>query len=265
MSSRKNIFHYSIYLLIFISFGYSDSSSLLKYSYGLHDFTLDDSHTIGLNGGFSYEDSFYGKLSFDGFVEYDEEEHDSDHIPIWFKGKYRFKSEFRDVNSSFKINGVGDINWKMNTVSGIEQTVDAGVGLESGYDNGAFFMLFRVLYGLYYLEYDDDTPKDFGYNRRDLSDGVIPSISLIANVGFRFNESIDFSIEFGEWREDDVWLRDSMNIELSYHHSSWIENQKLRFSIDGNYYNISRYSRGDVDILPWDRDVLFRLTMETPF
>jgi len=172
----------------------------ITYSYGLHDFMILDSHTLGINGGINYSSNIFKnmsqKASFSAYAEYDPLEHDPDHIPVWFEGDYHLTDTLHTIKKNFNLNASMDILWKMNTVSGTEQNFKSNLALGLQYAMDNFSAGVNVGGGAYYMEFDDDAPRERGYDRSDLTMGFVPAIMYGYHVKYLLNNIISFSAQY---------------------------------------------------------------------
>ena len=243
----------------------------IEYAYGVHDFLVNDAfHTLGFNGGIYAEYTTEHDLSqfgyFEMFVDFDREKLDPDHIPVWFRANYRLEKILAQITENFTMNAVVDLDWKMNTVSSIEQYMKAGLGLGFNYDASPLTFGLKVLGGTYYLEIDDDVPKSNGYTRDDLGADFKGAFAYVATVGTQFSENLSGQIEYSEWHDNESWLERFLAVKLNYNSVPWSEKSTIQFSVESTKYNFFDYHHvGKLPILPWDDDVLFKLSVKTPF
>jgi len=238
----------------------------LEYSYGLHDFVVqDESHTVGINAGIyaEYITSFTTKhnASFEIFAEYDEKEQDPDHIPVWFRVNYGFLTTLTEQNETFKLNAVVDFDWKMNTVSSVEQYLKSGLGLEFAFKEGSLQLATKILGGAYYLEIDDDVPLSNDFERSDLDVGYKAAVMYGASMLWDIRKDISLGVALEEWNERGKWLERYVYIEL-------IEKKKeeiyIVFSLEKTIYNLSNFRQDGREILPWNQDILFKIVVHFP-
>ena len=251
-----------ISLLLCSLFAYAADESELFYSYGLHDFVIDDnSHTMGINGGIDYRSrisqNLTHRLSFDTLAEYDPYEHDSDHIPVWFKGEYHLKSDLLTLTPSLHLDGYGDILWKMNTVFGIEQNFKAGAGVGMSYLRKNFAVSLKVLATAYYNEFDDDKPREQGYSRSELVFGFVPSVTYATDLRYAY-KSFATSLHYYMWRRNEERLEEYAQLECSLKKD---EKSTLLLTLDYSNYNLDLYRKHPLPIVPWKSDLLITLAI----
>lgn len=242
----------------------------LEYSYGVHDFVVDEKfHTLGVNAGIymmhTGENGIHQLVSFEAFVDYDKEELDPDHIPVWFRADYELDKVLVEINEYFNIKGVYDFNWKMNTVSSIEQYLKAGVGLGFNYHTSPVSFGFKVLGGTYYLELDDDVPEENGYNRDDLTDDFQRAYAYVVSVDTRFSKNLSAGVEYGEWHNNEDWLERFFELKVKYDTVFLNKESSIQLSVESTTYNLASLERNNVAILPWNDDMLIKLSVHIPF
>ena len=240
----------------------------LQYSYGIHDFviTSDTSHTIGVDSGIYLEYIHDGGMSqkahIEAYAEYDRLEHDSDHIPVLFSGAYRVEKAFVTIDQYLSLNGIIDLDWKMNTVSGIEQTLKTALGGGMHYQREAFSLWLDAFLESYYLEIDDDTPRAYGYRRDELSRGFVPAYGYSAAFNYRVRDYLWLSSSYTEWREKSTWREKYLKLGINMKRSA---NRVIGCSIENRVYNLTPLNIHSAPILPWNRDMLFRVFVKHRF
>ena len=150
----------------------------------------------------------------------------------------------------------------MNTVSSIEQYLKSGFGFQASFQEGSLRISPKILTGMYYLEIDDDVPKMNDFNRNELDSGFKASIMYGADILWDVNKDLSLSIGLEEWNEKGQWLERYTSIELEY---KKIEDLTILFSIENTIYNLSNFEKDGIDILPWNKDTLFKLTFKKQF
>jgi len=255
-----------VYIILFNGIVFAQESKI-SYSYGIHDFMLDNSHVLGINGGIEYKSvvfsDLYQDLSFYTQAEYDPKKHDPDHIPIWFKGDYYSTKKLYDINDNLSIDIHGDIIWKMNTYSGIEQNLKAGIGLGIKYHLENFTAAIKVLGGTYYIEFDDDVPREFGFSRDELTVGYVSSMMYNTNLQYALNKKTSIRLSYAVWNEvNKKRLEEDISFAIEYNKNDKYE---ILLNIDNTKYNLAKYKKGNTYILPWDSDLMFKLSVKIPF
>jgi len=258
----------TLLMMILLSISIFAGNLKLAYSYGIHDFviTSDSSHTIGVNSGIYLEYIHDGGMSqtadFEASAEYDRVEHDSDHIPVLFRGTYRVQKAFVTLTRSLSLKGMIDLDWKMNTVSGIEQSLKTALGGGIGYQGETLSFELDTFLGSYYLEIDDDTPRVYGYSRDELSRGFIPTYGYMTALSYRMRDDLWLSSSYREWREGSAWREKSLKLEINLKQSS---NSVIGCRIEKSLYDLTPLNVHSDPILPWDRDILFHIFIKQQF
>jgi len=225
----------------------------------------EESYTLGFNGAMyaSYQNTIdtLHSASFEMFTEYDKEAQDPDHIPLWFRANYNYSTLLLE-NDRLKINAITEFEWKMNTVSSVEQYLKSGAGFAFSFKEDAIKITPKLLFGTYYLEIDDDVPKMSGFSREDLSVGYKPAVMYGIDIVWDIQENLCVALELEEWNEKEQWLERNTWIGLSYQ-----ETKKLQItaSIEKTIYNLDNFSKQGQNILPWDNDTLIKVIAEVPF
>lgn len=239
----------------------------LEYSYGLHDFVVqDESHTVGINAGIYAEyitsPTTYQNASFEIFAEHDEKELDPDHIPVWFRANYGFSTTLTEQDETFKLNAIVDFDWKMNTVSSVEQYLKSGVGLEFAFKEGSLILAPKILAGAYYLEIDDDVPLSNCFERSDLDVGYKAAVMYGLNMVLDITQDVSLGVELEEWNEKGKWLERNTLVTITHKKTKGIH---IIFSLENTKYNLQNYRKNGIDILPWNKDSLFKISIHVPF
>lgn len=258
------------FILAAVSVGLCANPLKLEYSYGVHDFVVDNEyHTVGINAGIYMTQTTQSGMDqsgyFEAFVDYDKEELDPDHIPVWFRANYRLDKVFFQPNENFDIKGVFDFDWKMNTVSSVEQYLKTGVGLGFNYQASPLSFGLKVLGGTHYLELDDDVPEENGYDRSELGGDFKGAFAYVATIGTQFSVDTSAQLSYSEWYDSDEWLEKFLAFNVKHDTSLWNQDVSVQFSIESTRYNLSSYEKDDVPILPWDNDMLVKLSVHVPF
>ena len=259
------IFKKSLFFILLNTALFSNTFNL-EYSYGLHDFLVEDeSHTAGINAGIYAEyitsPTTYQNASFEIFAEHDEEELDPDHIPVWFRANYGFSTTLTKQNDTFKLNAIVDFDWKMNTVSSVEQYLKSGLGLEFAFKEGSLRLATKILGGAYYLEIDDDVPLCNDFERSDLDVGYKAAVMYGASMFWDMSKDVSLGVELEEWNEKGKWLERNTWVELTYKKT---ETLHIVFSVEKTIYNLENFRKEGIDILPWNQDTLFKLVVRMP-
>lgn len=259
--------HNSAYLLALLLISPLFSEEIdFKYSYGLHDFMVDgNSHTVGVNGAIyiGYQSDTYTKhsASFETFTEYDKNAQDPDHIPVWFRANYDYSTLLLQEDR-LKINAIIDFDWKMNTVSSVEQYLKSGAGLAFAFKENHIAITPKLLFGSYYLEIDDDVPKQSGFTREDLSLGFRAAVMYGIDMSWNIQDNLSFHLELEEWNEKGQWLERNTWLGLDYKET---EKLHIKASVEKTIYNLDNFSQNNKEVLPWNNDTLIKVVAEVPF
>lgn len=238
----------------------------INYTYGLHDFRVENaSNALGANAGMYVEyimdESTQQYASFEVFTEYDDKKLDPDHIPIWFRADYVLKKTLAEEDENFKLNSIFDANWKMNTISSVEQYLKYGFGFEFYFEEDSLSLATKILGGAYYLEIDDDVPQNYGFSRNDLDVGYKAAVMYGASISWSVSEDFSLNIDLEEWNEKGQWLERYTLVELVYEKN---ETLYIILSAEKTMYNLENFRKGNTEILPWNQDTLFKLSVRLP-
>ena len=244
-----------------------------RYSVGVHDFAVPDvdSDTYGINGSVSVDKRteagrhVYGSAVV--YVDRDKDDLDPDHIPIWWQLHAGTDGDFRQGDRA-RLGWNANVDTRMNTVSSVEREILAMPALVASYDTNAFRASAQASAGWFFLEIDDDVPKSRGYVREERGDfrNNALAYSLAADLSLRLGSSSRLTARRRSggtvttgWRLITRW-HCSMAAGQSHEQSS-----EFVLSADFNEYNLDPYFRPNVGvpILPWDNDVMIRLSFDT--
>jgi len=249
----------------------------LRFAVGVHDMYVPDvdSHTFGINGRLSYEKTTDSGLhlfgSYDLLVDNDKDELDPDHIPVWWMLQFTVDRHLLNVSDSMGLSWVVDFNSKANTVSSIEREIRIFPGLILAWSGDTFTASAKASVGYFFLEIDDDVPKERGYTRSDFDNDTF-AVSLAANASMRLGNAFTLFGQLQTWSDNDGWLRHQYVAELRYNAENWLRDSELVIGVEGNFYNLEPYVPSEyitpqagayLPILPWDEDLLIRITFNT--
>jgi hypothetical protein len=237
-----------------------------RFSLGIHDYVVPqaDSDTLGVDARASFdqhsERGLHYFASLDLFVDHDEDHLDPDHIPIWWQLHAGSDGTFLQSGKA-RLGWTANFDTSMNTVSSIERRMTALPALVGAYDGNVFEGALTAGAGWFFQEIDDDVPKTRGYGREDFRNST-GGYAVKADARIRIGESWSASaMALGWWASGDPLWKE-YKAELRHQMDGWHEGSALAFSADYNDYNLDVYaSPGLPPILPWDHDVLFRLTL----
>jgi hypothetical protein len=246
-----------------------------KMNIGVHDFVVaqENSHTFGAGIGFwvahTTGSSILLTASFDTFLDIDIDELDEDHIPVWFKSKLLAKGLITAFSKNTYVNWLMTFESKTNTVSAVEQQFTLMPGINLEYNSHPFSVGSSFFTGYYFLEIDDDAPKQRGYSRHALQNKSA-AISLSAEMRFSLGENLQMTASAQQWHDGDAWLENQYALSLSYNSNSWIKDSKIIISAEHVKYNLDPYDNQPQDapdyqpILAWDNDTMIRAYLNFP-
>jgi hypothetical protein len=235
---------------------------------GLSDFQVEDSDTFGVMAGFKGEyladNGIKLRMLFTATLDYDQDELDSDHIPIWFKSYLKAEKTFWQPSGNTGVLGTLDFEHKMNTVSSIEQSADLMPGFKLDFESRLIELFAKFGAGLYYLEIDDDLPREYSdYPREDLTHGALAWFQEYkAEIGL--DEHLSLSGKYKKFRSfDSESLETREEIELDYHFTPATE---FVLKAEKTHYNLDQFERSAGDnglaVLPFDKDVHYLAYIE---
>ena len=240
-----------------------------KYWIGAHDFNVPDvdSHTYGVTVGASVEKTTSAGRhligSMDLFADRDKDDLDPDHIPIRWDVHLGADQEFWKGGLAH-LGWTADFNTRMNTVSSIERQMIAMPALVGWLDGDHVRASLKTGAGWFFLEIDDDVPKTRGYDRSDFRNSTL-SYTGAADILIRAGSHCRIHGGAQEWWDDSGdWLQKQLQASLHVDVDNWKKDSEVVLSVDAYEYNLEVYQRpGEPAILPWDNDVLVRLTFRT--
>jgi hypothetical protein len=241
-----------------------------RYSVGVHDFNVPDvdSHTYGLNLGISVDrQTAAGRHVFgsaDVFVDRDHDDLDPDHIPVWWQVHAGTDGELWKGERTH-LGWTAAFDTRVNTVSSVERQIIAMPAIVAGYETNPFAASVQAGTGWFFLEIDDDVPKTRGYDRSDFRNSEL-GYSLAADLSLKLGKSWTAFGQAQEWRDNHDWLQNEYKVALRMEAShSHAHSSGFMLSADFHEYNLDVYARPDVSqpILPWNNDVMIRLSFDT--
>jgi len=242
-----------------------------KARFGVSDFYVYGTNTFGVLAGIKGEYETAGgirlKLLFTTTIDIDNDHLDSDHIPVWFQGYLKAEKDFFTFGPGFKLLGTGDFEHKMNTVSSIEQSADLMAGLKLQFENHGVELFTKFGAGGYYLEIDDDLPREYSdYRREDLSNSEFAWFQEYKGK-LKFAEKFSISARYKNFRSmDNLSLETRKEIKLTY---QFHPTRQFVLKAEKTWYNLDPYVRsaGDngLEILPFDEDTHYQAYVEFDF
>jgi hypothetical protein len=274
-----------------ILLGASSSLSALDWGMtaGAHDFVVQDivndtpndglsagdSHTLGLNVGVYLEHTtdygIYLGAKAEAFLDYDKDELDSDHIPVWFKFYLDANGPMIKFNENHMFKWYVLMDNRQNTVSCVEREVRQHIGVGYNLQAGGFTLDANAYAGFYYIEIDDDTPVSRGYNRQQTDDGEASNVlELEMSYAFAHNWYVYGGVRHYSANAGFEKLETDYQALLSYKTDWWGKGTSLNLNIEYNDYDLSRFTVVNSDtqglpILPFENDMLVQAYVTIPF
>jgi len=258
--------------LFFASAASSAVAQDWRYSVGVHRLSVPDvaSHTDGINVGVSVDERtdsgrhLFG--SFDIYLDHDKDHLDPDHIPIWWQLHLGSDGDFWRGNQ-MRVGWTADINTRMNTVSSVERQMTALPALVAGYDGQNLRASLEAGAGWFFLEIDDDAPRNQGHDRTNLRNSTF-AYAATAKLALKLNESWTISGRARGWRDGNTTLENQYTAALRVDASSWMgggwmKKPALVLSADYYQYNLDVYNSPNLPpVLRWNNDLTIRLSLE---
>jgi hypothetical protein len=239
-----------------------------RYWIGIHDFDVPDvdSQTYGVFGGASFDKQTQGGWHFFGaadlFADIDKDDLDPDHIPIrWDVHVGTDGTLWKGTRAEF--GWTANFDTRMNTVSSIEREMTALPAVVGTYAGDHARISLKTGAGWFFLEIDDDVPKTRGYDRSDFRNSTL-GYTVAANATINVGACCKVDGQAQEWWDDDGWLQTQYGAAFHVDASRWRKDSEMVLSADAYEYNLDVYQRpGEPTILPWDNDLLIRLSFRT--
>lgn len=245
---------------------------------GIHSFIVPqaNSDTFGINATITYESTseteLHNLFQYDLYKDFDHDELDPDHIPIWWRIHYLWERPFKQLSPDWTLWGAAEVRTRMNTVSCIERQIDAYPSLSARYEGNALHTSLELGGGYFFLEIDDDVPKERGYQRGDFKHKTLAAV-FTANATLDLSKNSQLFGEFRNWTDSDGWLENQFRAELHVDVAKLHRDSELILGAETFYYNLDPYlpsgnetnpETGDyIPILPWDHDVMVRASIKT--
>lgn len=239
-----------------------------RFRLGLSIFQVEDSETFGMmagiKGDYVTDNGIKLSMLFSATLDSDQDELDSDHIPIWFKSYLKAEKTLWQPSSKFGVLGTADFEHKMNTVSSIEQSADLMPGIKLDFDTRVVELFAKFGAGLYYLEIDDDLPREYSdYAREDLSNGELAWFQEY-KAELRIARNFSLRGKYKNFRSfDNESLETRKEVELDYHFAPTTE---FVLKAEKTHYNLDQFERSAGDngfaILPFDEDTYYLAYIE---
>ncbi|WP_338589950.1 hypothetical protein VXM60_17290 [Shewanella khirikhana] len=245
-----------------------------KLAFGVHDFQVESSDTLGVHAAVSLDYVTDGGIllhgNFDTYLDRDKDKLDPDHIPIWFQSSYYARGNWLNLSEGLKLDWQLDLRGKRNTVSSVEKQIKFYPSLLLDYARPAFGATATVGMGYYFLEIDDDVPKERGYVRGEFGNdatawmGDVGAYVMLA-PGWKLSGGVE------HWADGSETLETKYRAALEVNTPGLYKDSVLTFSMEQSRYNLDHYDKWPKDhedylpILPWDTDTLYRLYLTVPW
>jgi hypothetical protein len=256
-------------------------------SFGMHDFVVsniaDDcsqdlidsgtSHTLGLNTAIWVRHTTSSNIHFTGKAEvlfdYDQDELDPDHIPVWFDFLLDIDGPIYSINKSNSFLWYILMENRQNTVSSVERTVKQHVGIGYRFGNETFYAALNGYLGFYYIEFDDDVPVSRGYDRQQTDDGEASTVFEF-ETGVNFTNDLSLSLYAKRYvaNTGSEKLEDDIGGLLTWKHIDFLaDGASLNLKVKYVKYDLDRFYDKNVGIpiLPFDNDTLVQTYVTIPF
>lgn len=245
-----------------------------RLSFGIHDFQVESSDAFGAHAAISLDTVTDGGIklhaNLNTYLDRDKDKLDPDHIPIWFQSSYFARGKLFTLGEDLRLDWQATLSGKRNTVSSIEKQITLYPSLVLDYHRPAFGANLEAGIGYYFLEIDDDVPKERGYQRGDFGNDA--TAWMLSGGGYlMLAPGWTLSASATHWSDGSERLETRYGASLSVDTHSLLANSVMTLSFEQNQYNLDHYDllpkQDDryLPILPWDTDSLFRLYLTLPW
>lgn len=237
----------------------------VSLTFGGHDYIVQDenSHTFGTNIGIIGEGVSDSGIRLNGsftlFIDNDKDHLDPDHSPIWYKTDAQAIGEIYQPRQDVQLDWIIRFDGKCNTVSSVECEFKAFGGLRAEYKTSDLKIGLNATGGYYFLEIDDDVPKEYGYDRSDYKNDAM-AYSVMADGEIKLAPKTKVYGRIQQWKDGSQWLENQYELVLNYDLSQWLKDSTFSIEAEHTKYNLEPYQKvGLPIILPWDNDTLIRV------
>jgi hypothetical protein len=255
-------------------------------SVGVHDFVVSDivddvpqdgissgtSHTLGANIALYVKHTTHENINMlakaEVFFDYDKDNLDPDHIPIWFSFLIDIDGDIYKINENHKFKWYILADNRQNTVSCVEREVRQHIGVGYTYKNGGLDLNLNAYSGFYYIEIDDDTPVARGYERQQMDDGEASNVfQFEGSYSFNSSWNIYFNAKRYSANTGMERLEDNYELHLQYKGAYKLaDGSTLNLKIKNVQYDLDRFTDESIGvaILPFDNDTLIQAYVTVP-
>ena len=111
------------------------------------------------------------------------------------------------------------------------------------------------------MELDDDVPEERGYGRDELGGDFQGAYAYVASINAQLSDQLSVGVAYSEWYDSDEWLEEFFELSVKYDTTLWNQDSTIQFSLEDTTYNLSSLEKNNVPILPWDNDMLLKLSI----
>lgn len=243
----------------------------VSLTFGGHDYIVQDesTHTFGANIGIVGDGVSDSGIRLNGsltlFIEHNNGDLDPDRSPHWFKADAQAIGKIYQLGQDIQLDWITRFDLKNNTASSIERQIKVFGGLRTEYNTSDLKIGVNATGGYYFLETDDDVPKERGYKTGDYKNEVI-AYSVMADSEIKLAPKIKVYGRIQQCRDGSEWLENQYEFVLDYDSSQWLKDSTFSIGVEHTQYNLEPYQKvGLPTILPWDDDTLVRVYLTIPW
>jgi len=242
-----------------------------RYAAGFHDMIVpeaDNSHTFGVDVLFTAEQTLASDIhwlaSGEVFLDHDKDHLDPDHIPVWWRLHAGIDGSFAQLGEGTRLLWLGDFDTRVNTVSSIEREIRALPGVALDWKGSHCRGQLKAAAGYFFLEIDDDVPRERGYDRGDFRHQTFAG-SLAADGAVDLTTAWQLAAHAQGWWDADGWLETQCRAEVDFTPKQWAHGGVIALSAEYTQYNLDPYTPANatapyLPVLPWDHDWLMKLS-----